>query len=68
MKLTERQGWLLKHLDNIVYRQKVSGMHGFFLNKEECTVTVNSLIVKGLVRADSGRTQLKRTELALDMR
>ena len=64
MKLTARQGWLLGNLDNIVYRRKVSGLSGFFLNREECTQTVNSLIVKGLVTANSGRTSLQRTDLA----
>lgn len=64
MKVTERQGWLLKQLDEITYRQKASGMHGFFLDKEDCTATINSLIVKGLVTANGGRTQLERTALA----
>lgn len=64
MKLTERQGWILRHLGEITYRRKVSGMQGYFLQKEDCTAVVNTLINKGLVRANGGRTQLERTDLA----
>ena len=64
MKVTLRQEHVLRQLDGIIYRRKASGMHGFFLGKEDCTVTINSLIVKGLVTANSGRTQVARTLLA----
>ena len=36
MKITVRQGWILRHLGEITYRRKASGMRGYFLQKDDC--------------------------------
>lgn len=63
MKITERQRMLINKLDQVVYRRKASGMRGYFLGIDDCTSTINSLLVKGLIRRSHDQKVLCRTDL-----
>ena len=63
MKLTDRQTLLLQKLDEITFRKKMSGTRGYFLGIEDCTTTINSLIVKGLVKPSEDRRDLHCTRM-----
>lgn len=59
MKFTDRQKYLLANFHQIQSRRKASGVLGFFLASEECTSTINSLVVKGAVARNRDGTQLR---------
>jgi hypothetical protein len=61
MRMTERQRTLLRQLDQIVYRRKTSGRQGYFIGREDCTATINAMIVKGLVKPSEDRRRLNLT-------
>ena len=63
MRTTKRQEHLLRRVDEIVCRTKAGGVQRFFLAKDDCTLTVHSLIVKGLLRLTADNRALYRTNL-----
>ena len=54
---------LFGKLDQITSRKKMSGKRGYFLGKEECTTTITSLALKGLIKRSPDLTRLSATGL-----
>jgi hypothetical protein len=61
MKLTKRQAMLLANMDRLVLRKKMSGKIGIYLDHDDCSSTINSLIVKGALKR-LGNGELQRCE------
>lgn len=65
MKLTTRQLFLIENLHRLTSRRKMSGRRGYFLEGQECSTTIHSLIVKRVVAFTpdgKGVTLVRRAE------
>ena len=50
MKLTTKQLSILQRIDEVKRRKKLSGRHGYYLDGQDCTFTLNSLVVRGALK------------------
>ena len=58
-----RQQHLLDNLAQITMRRKLSGMRSYFLAGQDCTYTINSLIVRDIVQSSPDQKRLHQTRL-----
>ncbi len=54
MRLTNRQLGILERLEEVKKRRKLTGKDGYYLDGQDCTFTLNSLVVRGTVKRQGG--------------
>ena len=64
MQMTQRQEMILERFEQIETRTTLSGKQGYFLAGQDCTFTINLMIVSGRLRMSPDRQLTKRVRLA----